>query len=247
MNNVIEKLNAFQARRQLIREDRQLSDVGKTTQETRLKNEIDAYRPTAYSILRGDWVRVRREYNLLTVRQRVENEIAAGQWDFSRLNYASDAVRAAVRGAPDLAAIEKQYSQAVAAGDRHAIRAWGEIGVGEIDARFPPGNVDRAHLTRRMSKDLAAIMETPGLKENNDAGRKLADEILALYNDTQAVSKFYSGNNGMLWGASDEFIKLASDLKITQKVNPEGDLRHFLVTTVEFIDVPDAAPVAEMV
>jgi hypothetical protein len=245
MNNVVEKINSFQARRQLIREDRQLSDVGKTTQETRLKNEIDAYRPTAFDCLASDWQYVRRQYNLLTVRTRVENELAAGQWDYSRLNYASDAVRSSVRGASDLAAVERQYSQAVAAGDRYAIRAWGEIGVPEIDARFPPGSMDRGHLTRRINEDLAAVMTTPGLQAVNAAGKELADEILALHKDTQAVSQFYNGDNA-LWGMKDEFQALMADLRITRKTNME-DLTHFETITVEFIDAPDAVLVGETV
>jgi hypothetical protein len=82
--------------------------------------------------------------------------------DYQRLNYAQEAVKAALAGARNGQEAAKAYE--AARGDRYKVLAWGEVGAGLLDGK-QIDLVEKSTLTSRIKADYAEASTTPEIQK----------------------------------------------------------------------------------
>ena len=226
-------IRALQEREGQIKNNRDLSDEGRRKALVAWGNERANSEAQAEKSLKFDTDLLRGEYEVWDrKRAKAQNEAGAA-WDYSRLAYEGEAVRARVRmvseNSPgeDLGAIKALIGQAAGSGDQHRARAWLEIGAAALLDRF--GNSDDLELKmavnssiRESIKQLDVILTTPELTDveaEHDELTGWAVELKQVVEETGAF--FYPTNQGPL-STPDPFNRLLEGVTIHKDKIPGG-------------------------
>ena len=101
-----------------------------------------------------------------------------GEWDYNRLAYQSKAVESALAQAGgDFKKIAESFSKVLAAGDKHAIKAWGDVAPALLPTETQPDKfgIQQDHINEEKAAFLGAL-EDAEFATLNDEGRRLATE-----------------------------------------------------------------------
>lgn len=233
----------FKAERANIRENRELSAEGKAAAEKRLKVNVDTYRPIALATLKSDMGYYRKAYKDLEAERDQATEKAADRWDFKKLQYYSDVVKAKIANAQTedgvmskadaIQLIEKEYQ--ASRSDKHLARVWSELGSAALREKYS-NDLEAVRLARTMSNDMEALMTTPEIEAVKAKETKMANEIIDLVETAKMAGDFFDHDQpGRLFGAPGDFENLISDVKITTTITPE-DPEHYINTRVEILE-----------
>lgn len=201
---VTKKLAEFDTTRQTINDNQNLSPAGKKTEMQRINLAYLEYEPKAYEILRDDMTNLRKAFKTNETARADATQAAAATWDYSRLNYASQAVQQAVtkiqrsadplRGILPEQAAREEWNRARYSGDKHTQRAWAEFGAPALESAYPT-NHDVAVLAAEMRKALPALLSTPALQAVDKRGEELAGVALQLVEAIKKADEAYTPPN----------------------------------------------------
>jgi hypothetical protein len=198
---VRQKIDEFAARNAAVLKNPELSKIGQKNAFDRVKADIVAYTPRALEILTDDMNMLRIRFKQNNAARAKAQDAAEAAWDYQRLNYHVELVRAFIAktistNSPGLKLsvteiFINEWNQVLTYGDKVKMRAWAEFGADELKRVLPadPAMID---LANSMAKKLGELLYTPALKAADDLSDPLAKEALALVNViNQAAACFY--------------------------------------------------------
>ena len=152
------------------------------------------------------------------VQQAEADRLEADRWNYNRLQYEGEVIKAKIRNIPDLVEAGRYIEDALNSGNIERARAAAEIGPGAIRSRFP--GVDGERLAKNTEKQLERLTTTPEQKAVNDQGHELVTRAVRLSEITQRTRDFYIPIGGQLW-SNDEFVQMTKGVTITPQFHPE--------------------------
>lgn len=228
------KIHELQAKKHAIETSGDLSSEGKKKAMDALNREIEATRGAMVRELSTSWgdLKVKMKANVSKV-QAAEAK-AAERWDYSRLNYMTQAVKSQVNSAANFETVKGLYDAAKNNGDSHARRVWCEVIQEHVAAKYRTG--EGVALSKQLQAELDSVLTTPELDAARSEGSDLTRQAAALDVLTkQANGYFYGGQLGvnMIYGVKTAFETMTEGLQINQRVDAESLAT---ITTVELVD-----------
>ena len=230
----MDKINEFKARKTQIESNTDLSQEGKKKALATLQQQADTYKATAVKELGISWgaLRQRMARNIEAV-QAAESK-AAQQWDYSRLNYMTQAVKSQVASTANFSEVQKLYGQAMQSGDSHARRVWCEV-VGEaVKAKYKDG--EAVAFTKQLQAELNKVITTPEIETLKSEGSEITQRAAELHTQTQQLNNYFYGESmgpRAVFGVSTEFENIMQGIQVTQRVDPETLTT---ITTAQLVD-----------
>ena len=230
----MERINEFKARKIQIESNTDLSLEGKKKALAALQQQATAYKAAAVQELGINWgaLRQRMARNIEAV-QAAESK-AAQQWDYSRLNYMTQAVKSQVASTANFSEVQRLYMQAMQSGDSHARRVWCEV-VGEaVKAKYKDG--EAAAFAKQLQADLNRVITTPEIEALKSEGSEITQQAAELHAQTQQINNYFYGDSTApraVFGVSTEFENIMQGVQITQRVDPETLTT---ITTAQLVD-----------
>jgi hypothetical protein len=178
----LQKLNEYRSRAAAIESDGRYTNAGKEPMIQALVAEMDQQINRLMTDLQSEYTAMHKEYDSAAAaigQARAEHE--AG-WDYPRLSYVKDAIKAQVQGARDVGEVEQLYK--TAAGDNYKIKAWGEVGIGEARARF---GVEAAQIVTDAQRAAEALANTPAMLKAQQGEAVAAQRMYDLRADTLGI------------------------------------------------------------
>lgn len=225
-----------------VQNDRNLSDFGRAAKIKKMDELKQAHQAAVLAATKSEIGGYKKRYQELVSREQAANRKAADSWNYERLNYYSNLVKATIERSKAVNPLSKktpldsvaaEYNKAIDSGDRELARSWAEIGPSAIRAVF--GEDKRAAgIVRQMESDLSNILDTSELVKIRMEGKTLADNILELKAGVENLIPFF-GTGGF---AIEPLRQVLADsgLTISKSYNPES-FEHFETTSVSFADV----------
>lgn len=225
-----------------ITQSRELSPEGKAIAEKRLQINVDNYRGIALATLKSDMEQYRRIYSEIGQERKQAEDNAANNWDFKKLQYYSEVVKAKIAtaqaehnpaaGKNAVKMIGEAYQ--AAQNDKHLARAWSELGSAALYEKYPD-NHEAIRLAESMSKDLDQLLTTPEIKAVNVKGSKLVDEMVDFVDTVKMAGEFFDMEHSEhIFSAPGDFGKIISDVRVTTTYTP-NDPEHFSLTKLEIV------------
>lgn len=226
------KLQEFEARKDQIEKNIDLSAEGKKKALATLQREAESYRAAAVRDLGIQWGALKSKMKSNVENVKLAEEEAAKQWDYERLNYTAQAVKSQVNNAASFEDVQKLYDKAMQSGDTHARRVWGEVVRENIAAKYRTG--ESAVFVKKLQADLDKVLTTPKLDAAKAEGAELTKQARILHGETkQANEYFYGGRLGTnaIYGVKTEFDNMSQGVRIEQKI--DKDLATITTVTLE--------------
>lgn len=209
----------YQAKRQAIINNGDLSEAGKGKQLAALEAYSQDVMNTTLRELQTMWNYTRGSFADHERLTKEAQEREAARWDYNRLNYQQEAVKAAIANAHDIQEVKTAYSQARQSGDKHTARAWAEFLAGNVTAKFG-ADIEAVDLLSLAAHDLAALVNTPELAALNVEGERLAAAAIKLHRETiQAINEYA---DGWQMGFRNEFTALLDGVNLSHSAHPNG-------------------------
>ena len=230
----MDKLAEFKARKIQIETNTDLSLEGKKKALATLQQQATQYKAAAVQELSISWgaLRQRMARNIEAV-QAAESK-AAQQWDYSRLNYMTQAVKSQVASTANFSEVQKLYGQAMQSGDSHARRVWCEV-VGEaVKAKYKDG--EAAAFAKQLQADLNKVITTPEIETLKSEGTEITKQAAELHTQTQQLNNYFYGDSmgpRAIFGGKNEFENIMQGVQVTQRVDPETLTT---ITTAQLVD-----------
>ena len=230
----MDKLIEFKTRKIQIETNTDLSLEGKKKALATLQQQATQYKAAAVQELSISWgaLRQRMARNIEAV-QAAESK-AAQQWDYSRLNYMTQAVKSQVASTANFSEVQKLYGQAMQSGDSHARRVWCEV-VGEaVKAKYKDG--EAAAFAKQLQADLNKVITTPEIETLKSEGTEITKQAAELHTQTQQLNNYFYGDSmgpRAIFGGKNEFENIMQGVQVTQRVDPETLTT---ITTAQLVD-----------
>lgn len=230
----MDKINEFKTRKTQIESNTDLSLEGKKKALATLQQQAETYKAAAVQELGIKWgaLRQRMGRNLEAI-QAAESK-AAQQWDYSRLNYMTQAVKSQVANTANFSEVQRLYMQAMQSGDSHARRVWCEV-VGEaVKAKYKDG--EAAAFAKQLQADLNKVVTTPEIETLKSEGIEITKQAAELHTQTQQINNYFYGDSmgpRAIFGGKTEFENIMQGVQITQRVDPETLTT---ITTAQLVD-----------
>ena len=230
MNKILE----LQAKKYAIETSGDLSSEGKKKAMDALNREIEVTRGAMARELSTSWGALKSKMTTNIERVQAAEAKAAERWDYSRLNYMTQAVKSQVNSAANFEAVKGLYDAAKNNGDNHARRVWCEVIQEHVATKYRTG--EGVALSKQLQAELDSVLTTPELDAARSEGSDLTRQAAALDVLTkQANGYFYGGQLGvnMIYGVKTAFETMTEGLQINQRVDAESLAT---ITTVELVD-----------
>ena len=230
----MDKINEFKTRKIQIESNTDLSLEGKKKALATLQQQAETYKAAAVQELGIKWgaLRQRMGRNLEAI-QAAESK-AAQQWDYSRLNYMTQAVKSQVANTANFSEVQRLYMQTMQSGDSHARRVWCEV-VGEaVKAKYKDG--EAAAFAKQLQADLNKVVTTPEIETLKSEGIEITKQAAELHTQTQQINNYFYGDSmgpRAIFGGKTELENIMQGVQITQRVDPETLTT---ITTAQLVD-----------
>lgn len=208
IQNLRDGLARYQADKQIILTNREL------TQEAKLKREAALTAERLEALTRVGvqmWRALEADFNQAESAVRSARQAANAKWDFGRLMYESRAVESLLAGVRDLAGVAEIYDRLGAEGDPYRRRAFAETAPALLSNLSPQG-YERARLSGfvgQLKRDAEAIARTPAVERAEEEAGQVVDRILAAREATKTVLDTF-GIGGGVFGTAGRLQPLAS-------------------------------------
>lgn len=230
----MDKINEFKARKLQIESNTDLSLEGKKKALAALQQEAAAYRAAAAQDLGIKWGALRQRMARNIEAMQAAESKAAQQWDYSRLNYMTQAVKSQVANTANFGEVQSLYRQAMQSGDSHARRVWCEV-VGEaVKAKYKDG--EAAAFAKQLQAELNKVVTTPEIETLKSEGTAITKEAAELHTQTQQINDYFYGDSmgtRAVFGVSTEFENLMQGVQVSQRIDPETLTT---ITTAQLVD-----------
>ena len=133
-------VRAFRVRKVHYLTNPDLSSTGRAKHLQGHQERRQATKAGFYSDLKREWAKVKSDYAALATERAQAEEKAAAGWDYGRLAYLAETVKAKLAEARSVADVGAAYTQAAKSGDPYTRRAWAE----NLPARWPVRIFERA-------------------------------------------------------------------------------------------------------
>lgn len=211
----------FQARSQAIERNSDLSPAGREKQRQALVDQALSYKPKALDSLGAEWRQIQKQAQALEAKKAEAAALESARWDYQRLAYLAQNVKAAIQRAHNPGELSEMYDRAKNSRDPHLQRAWAEAAPAAALSRFG-GEIQVSSLATRAAADLQRLTTTPELEAAGEGEAKLAERAIAAHGATMAARDFYAGPPIALgYQAELEFGGLLEGVEIGQRFDPE--------------------------
>lgn len=224
---VAQALATFQARREAVTRDRDLTEEGRQKRLAQVKTEENIYRQTAYDKLKAAWSGIRKEFETLQTRYAAAEDEAARKWDYARLAYERDQVRVVLKMAQGdglgdgWEAARAAYEKGVSSGDLHRQRAYLESGAEVLASRFNAHHGGEVKtLEKAAHTRLDALTTTEDMTALQKTGSDLVIRAVEAARVTDQAGTFYV-KGPRAFGPTSEFDQLMNGVNITKRLNVE--------------------------
>lgn len=231
VQRVLNKLGSFQQAKDRYTSDRNLSAEGKTRALQNVEAERKAYRAEAVRALAEAWSDVRLKWDLIQLKQDIEEQKQAQAWDYTALTYLSNSVRDRVKNSLDTEDVAKWYVPLLQSGDKHTARAAAEAGAQAIRQRFGVHNIKAQELSRQGDQKLKELTDSPVYHEAYNDMQKLVKEAIDLQQTHDYIKSQYSA--GGMWDTSTDFQKAQEGISLTLGYDTD---KHMQYTTLNVED-----------
>lgn len=219
-----QRVRDFETRERGIINNRDLSQEAKTRLLGQLQLEAARNHSEVLADLQADWKAIRQEYKGSEARRAAAATKAAERWNWARLNYVAETVRAEVNRASNLVDLQEKYKKARAVGDDHISRVWSELAPAAAKEKFAALDalaVDR--FARAAAADLEKLTYNPEIETLAAAENKLVEKAVALQAETKRVAGYYDRIASTVASPGGrEILGTMSGISLKQSFNPEN-------------------------
>lgn len=221
----LEKLTGYNSRLVAIDQDSRYTNAGKAPMIAALREEMLKQIEALPGDLAAEYKAARVQFDKTEqALQQARNAWREG-WDYARLNYVTESVRATVNAAHDMQDIEDAYK--TAQGDKYQIRAWNEIGAPLTHDKF--GGVMAGQFLTEAKRAAEALSNTPEVAKAQQASDAVVKNVLGLRADTFSIADVI-GSAGFGF-KSYQVEELGKSIEVSRKFDGGG-----WMTTVKFAD-----------
>lgn len=206
-----------------------LSETGRRKRVTEYRTAIDQHAGRALADLEIEYKQARAEAEQAEQAVSAAVEKWAAGWDYARLNFAQETIKAQISRARDLDEIRQAYK--AAQGDNYKVRAWSEIGVSMIEGR---GDIEAGGFIADVKRAGQALANTPEVQQARRAGEATAQKVLDLRRDTLTIADVLQGAGHGFTAMKAE--QLAGSVNVSAKHNGDG-----YEYSVSFVDAPETS------
>lgn len=223
--DILKKLSEMDVQFDAIKNDNNLTDIGKQKQLDNLRESYNAYHDTAAKELEKSWSELKSKIAENKRKTREAHQAESDSWSYDKLRYYREVAGDKLRRAYSLDEAEKLINTAVDYGSREEQRAYLES-TDAIQVRFASQTGSGA-LISSMNKRAAELSRPPELDKLEPEEQQLKRDAFTLYDDTRKVLDKYPSR-----AMSSPITSLIRDVDIKVKVREAGDLEY----TVKFAD-----------
>lgn len=228
------KIHDLQAKKYAIETSGDLSAEGKKKAMDALNREIEVTRGAMVRELSASWGDLKSKVAANIAQVQAAEAKAAERWDYSRLNYMTQAVKSQVNSAANFEAVKGLYDAAKNNGDNHVRRVWAEIVQEHVATKYRTG--EGVALSKQLQAELDSVLTTPELDAARAEGSDITRQAAALDVLTKEANSYFYGNKiagNAIWGISTEFETMTAGLQIKQRVDGETLAT---ITSVSLVD-----------
>lgn len=219
-----EKIAEYQARIRAIEGNRDLSQEAKERLKKTVEREAEGYRTQAVNEFQAAWNGIRLDYRRMSERRAEAAGKAAEKWNWDRLNYLLESVRADARISGSLAELEEKYKRASETGDTHLLRVWATIAPAVAHEKFSQMDRLKTHqFTQAAHRDLERLTYNAELEPIIQAESDLVKRALALKAETDQAVNFYDAAAVRgLFPSGSEILKAMQGIELKQTFDVEN-------------------------